>query len=189
MVAASVSAGNCFRVRRTGNGQNSDGRRGVRGSEKPGSAKDQTDPFLAFVARLMDTAFTIPGTNIRFGLDPVIGLIPGIGDCVATLISTLLILQSARYRLPKIVLTRMALNVLINAAVGAVPFVGDIFSVFFRSNARNYALLQRHAGARRTSTIGDWLFVAGLIGAMLLIVVLILVGAFVLLRKLFAAAN
>ena len=100
-------------ARRTGNGQNSDGRRGVRGSEKPGSAKDQTDPFLAFVARLMDTAFTIPGTNIRFGLDPVIGLIPGIGDCVATLISTLLILQSARYRLPKIVLTRMALNVLL----------------------------------------------------------------------------
>jgi hypothetical protein len=158
-------------------------------SEKSGGAREQPDPFLAFLARLMDTAFTIPGTNIRFGLDPVIGLIPGVGDCVATLVSTLLILQSSRYRLPRIVLARMALNVLINAAVGAVPVVGDVFSVFFRSNARNYALLQRHAGAGRTSTIGDWLFVAGLIGAMILIIVLILVGAFVLLQKLFAAAN
>jgi hypothetical protein len=158
-------------------------------AEKSGRPGESVDPLVAFVARLMDTVFTIPGTNIRFGLDPLIGLIPGFGDLAATLVSTLLILQSSRHSVPRIVLARMALNVLINAALGSLPVVGDIFSVFFRSNVKNYALLQRHAGNKRTSTAGDWLFVVGLIGAMILVVVLIFVGAFTLLKKLFAAAS
>ena len=158
-------------------------------SEKSGRPREDLDPLFAFVARIMDTVFTIPGTNIRFGLDPLLGLIPAFGDLAATLVSTLLILESSRHSVPKIVLARMALNVLINAVLGSVPVAGDVFSVFFRSNVKNYALLQRHAGSKRTSTAGDWLFVAGLIGATILIVVLMLIGALTLLRKLFAAAS
>jgi len=147
------------------------------------------DPFVALAARLMDTVFTIPGTNIRFGFDSLIGLIPGFGDFAGALVSSALILQSSRHSVPKIVLARMALNVLINAGVGSVPVIGDVFSVFFRSNARNYALLQRHAGVRRASTTGDWLFVVGLIIAMILVVALVIIGAIALLRRIFAAES
>ena len=136
----------------------------------------------------MDTAFTVPGTKIRFGLDPIIGLIPGLGDSASALVSALLIVQSSRHGVPKVVIGRMALNVLVNAAVGAVPVIGDVFSAYFKSNAKNYALLQRHAGAQRKSTAGDWTFVIGLIAVMLLIVTLIIIGAITLLAKLFSSS-
>ena len=142
------------------------------------------DPLLALLARLMDTAFVIPGTNIRFGLDPIIGLIPGFGDTAGALVSTFLLLQSSRRGVPKIVLARMAMNVLINSAVGTLPVVGDAFSIYFKSNKKNYDLLQRHAGAARARTTTDWIFVGGLILAMLLIVGLIVVGSLALLGKL-----
>ena len=90
------------------------------------------DPFVALVSRLMDTAFVIPGTNIRFGLDPILGLIPGFGDGAAALTSVALFLQSARYGLRRIVLARMALNVLLNGTLGAIPVVGDVFSFWFK---------------------------------------------------------
>src|SRR5678809_1705464 len=86
------------------------------------------DPMIALVARLMDTVFTIPGTNIRFGLDPILGLLPGFGDTATAIISALLIAQSARYGVPRIILARMAGNVLLNTALGSVPLVGDAFS-------------------------------------------------------------
>jgi hypothetical protein len=144
------------------------------------------DPLIAFIARLMDTAFVIPGTRIRFGLDPIMGLVPGLGDTVGAFISTLLILQSSRHGVPKIVLARMAMNVLINTAAGSVPVVGDAFSAYYKSNARNYELLQRHANTRRASTGRDWMFVISLITAMLLIVALIIIGAITLLSRLFS---
>ncbi len=143
------------------------------------------DPLLAWIARLMDNAFTVPGTQIRFGLDPILGLFPGFGDTVTALISTLLIVQSSRYGLPKIVLARMALNVLINTTLGAVPVVGDAFSLWFKSNILNYELLQKHAGSRRRSTTRDWLFVGGLIGTLLAAIALILLGLFTLIAALF----
>ena len=145
----------------------------------------QPDPLLAWIARLMDNAFTVPGTQIRFGLDPILGLFPGFGDTVTALISTLLIVQSSRYGLPKIVLARMALNVLLNTTLGAVPIVGDAFSLWFKSNILNYALLQKHAGSRRRSTTRDWLFVGGLIGTLLAAIALILLGLFTLIAALF----
>src|SRR5215203_2338041 len=86
------------------------------------------DPFIALVSRLMDSAFVIPGTKIRFGLDPLIGLWPGIGDGASALTSIVLLLKSARYGVPRIVLARMALNVVLNGTVGALPIVGDAFS-------------------------------------------------------------
>lgn len=121
------------------------------------------DPFVALVARLMDNVFTIPGTNLRFGLDPLIGLAAGYGDAATALTSLLMLWRSAKFGVPKIVLAQMALNIVLNSTVGAVPVVGDAFSFWFKSNARNYELLQKHAGTG-ASTRPSWLFVLLLIG-------------------------
>jgi hypothetical protein len=155
----------------------------VRRSTRPAS----DDPMVAFMSRLMDSAFSIPGTNIRFGLDPLLGLLPGLGDTITTFISVLLIAQSARYGVPKVVLTRMALNALLNAGIGAIPVVGDAFSFWFKSNDKNYELLRRHAGTRRTASRKDWIFVIALISVLVLVLVLVVAGAVTLLSKVFQA--
>jgi hypothetical protein len=127
------------------------------------------DPFIALVSRLMDNAFVIPGTNIRFGLDPLIGLLPGIGDSATALTSLMLFLQSTKYGIPKIVMVRMAINVILNTTIGALPVVGDAFSFWFKSNQRNYDLLCKHAAAPGTSTKSDWLFISALAGGLFLV--------------------
>ncbi len=129
------------------------------------------DPFIALVARLMDEVFTIPGTGIRFGLDPLIGLLPGLGAAASAFISIGLIALSSRKAVPRVVLARMALNVLLNTGLEAIPVVGDAVSIFFRSNARNYALLRKHAGTARPASRTDWLFVTALLGGVALVVV------------------
>jgi len=149
--------------------------RGVK-VEPPPEANTFQDPFIALVSRLMDTAFVIPGTNIRFGLDPLIGLWPGIGDGAAALTSMMLLLKSLRYGLPKIVLARMALNIVLNGTLGALPIFGDAFSFWFKSNVRNYELLRPHAGKSGQSTRHDWLFVTGLIGSTVIILALTVIG-------------
>lgn len=156
----------------------------VLGKEPPRGfgAAASDDPFIALMARLMDDIFTIPGTNIRFGLDPIIGLLPALGATASSLVSLFLIAMSARRGVPKIVLTRMAANVLINAAIDSVPVLGDIGSIFFRSNTRNYELLRKHAGAPRASTRGDWIFVGALFAGVLLVIGLMIVGSVTLLR-------
>lgn len=97
------------------------------------------------LARLLDTAIRIPGTNIRLGLDAVLGLIPGAGDAVGALLSSYIILAAARQGAPRAVLLRMIGNVAIDSVIGAVPVIGDIFDIAFKSNARNAALLERVA--------------------------------------------
>jgi hypothetical protein len=150
----------------------------------PRSVSRNDDPFVALMARLMDSAFVIPGTNIRFGLDPILGLLPGLGDTLTAAVSIGLILQSARYGVPKVVLARMAMNVLANTAVGSIPVVGDAFSVYYKSNVKNYELLRRHAGTQRKATTSDWIFVIGVIAAIITLLVLILVGIATLLSLL-----
>jgi len=149
----------------------------------PGATGD--DPWIRLISGLMDTAFKIPGTSIRFGLDPLIGLFPGIGDSAGAIVSVGLIAMSARYGIPKIVLARMAMNALINGVVGTVPFAGDLFSFWFKSNAANYELLRKHAGTRRVSTTGDWIFVGGLIGGVLLGIGLAVAGVLMVLNAIF----
>jgi hypothetical protein len=129
-----------------------------------------------FLAEWLDQRFTIPGTSIRIGLDPILGLIPGIGDMIANLAGSAIILIAAQYRLPKIVLLRMGLNVALNAMIGAIPIFGDIFSIWFRSNVKNAQLLERYVGAEgQASTFGNWLFVS----AVIIGIVLLLIGIFV----------
>lgn len=145
----------------------------------------EADPLSALIARLMDTVFVIPGTNIRFGLDAIVGLFPGIGDSVGALISSVLISQGARMGVPKIVLLRMAGNILINTVVGAIPLFGDVFSVFFRSNVKNCELLRRYAGHHRRANASDWIWVTALIAVIVCILGLVFVGAFIVARSVF----
>lgn len=95
-------------------------------------------------SRLMDTAFRIPGTPFRIGWDPIIGLIPGLGDAVDTGISAYIIFMAARFGLPRTVLGWMVFNVGLEFVLGTVPLIGDLFDAFFKSNIRNLALLERH---------------------------------------------
>jgi hypothetical protein len=96
------------------------------------------------LATLMDTAFLIPGTEVRFGLDALIGLIPGIGDAVTTIISLFIVSEARALGAPPLLIARMIANVALDGVVGAVPLVGDAFDVAFRANRRNMALLRAH---------------------------------------------
>lgn len=96
------------------------------------------------LAKLMDSQFRLPGTNFRFGLDAVIGLIPGVGDFSAFLVSAYLIVVMANNGASGYVMARMILNVLIDVVIGSIPFVGDILDFGFKANTKNVALMQKH---------------------------------------------
>jgi hypothetical protein len=99
---------------------------------------------LDFLATMLDSAFVIPGTNFRFGLDGVIGLFPGIGDAISTALSAYIVYEAKQLGVPKHVLARMIGNVALDGLVGAVPLAGDVFDVMFRANRRNIRLLRDH---------------------------------------------
>lgn len=110
-------------------------------------------------SRLLDAAFRVPGTRFRFGLDPIIGLIPGLGDVVTPLFAAALLLEARRRRVPWIVQLRMLLNVAIDAMVGVVPVAGDFWDAVWKANTRNLALLERHARGGTPPARGEWIFV------------------------------
>lgn len=123
------------------------------------------------LARALDTAVRIPGTQLRFGLDPILGLVPGVGDVAGAVLSGYIVLTGVRLGAPASVVTRMIANVAIDSLVGSVPILGDLFDAGWKSNIRNVTLIERHVGIDdlpRAST--RWRVVAGLI-------VLILVAA------------
>jgi hypothetical protein len=96
------------------------------------------------LSRLLDASIRIPGIGFKFGLDPIIGLIPGLGDLIATAFSAYILIMAARFRLPANVIGWMVFNVALEAVVGAVPLIGDLFDAFYKSNLRNVALLEKH---------------------------------------------
>ena len=145
----------------------------------PGVAPHVDRLWLAkFLADLLDQRFTIPGTSIRIGLDPIVSLIPGIGDLLANLTGSLILLIAAQLGVPKIALARMGINVGINTILGAVPIFGDVISIWYRSNVRNVELLERYLASRsKRVELSDWLFVVGLIvGLLVLMGALVVVG-------------
>jgi len=99
---------------------------------------------LDALANLLDTAFFVPGTNIRFGVDALIGLIPGIGDAVTTALSLYIVHEARQLGAPRHLIARMLANVALDGVVGAVPFLGDAFDVMWRANRRNMTLLRNH---------------------------------------------
>jgi hypothetical protein len=106
--------------------------------------RDERLARIDALARLLDTAFVIPGTNIRFGFDALIGLVPGIGDAITSLLSLYIISEARALGAPRLLVARMLANVALETVVGVVPIVGDAFDVAWRSNRRNLALLRRH---------------------------------------------
>lgn len=116
----------------------------------PAAGPRALDPWVETFVRLMDDALRVPGTNVRFGLDAILGLLPGAGDVVTALASLAVLAVAARDGASPLVIVRMALNLGIDALVGTVPLLGTIFDVGFKANRRNLRLLERHrAGAVR----------------------------------------
>jgi hypothetical protein len=129
-------------------------------------------------ATLLDSAFRVPGTQLRFGLDPVVGLIPGIGDIVTGFFSVLMLLHAVRLRVPKVVLARMTINVGLDLLAGAVPLLGDLFDAGYKANLRNLALLERHAQGGVAPQRSDYVFVGVCAAIIALLAVLPLLLAF-----------
>jgi hypothetical protein len=107
---------------------------------------------------LLDEGFRIPGTQFRFGLDGIIGLVPGLGDVLAGLLSLIIPVAAWIRGVPYVTLVRMAANLGIGVLVGSIPIFGDIFDIAWKANRRNYRLLQRHLGEPRRHTWRDWVF-------------------------------
>jgi hypothetical protein len=118
---------------------------------------------LRALKRLLDESFRLPGTNFRFGWDPIIGLIPWAGDAVAALLSIGIVLQAHQMRVPRVVQLRMLFNVAIDLLLGVVPFVGDATDFVWKASTKNFELLERHAARPQPPSRGDWLFVTGVI--------------------------
>jgi hypothetical protein len=137
-----------------------------------------SDENLEYLVSLLDDIFRIPMTGIRFGLDPVIGLIPGVGDWITGAISFLILVAGWRRGLPRVALARMVVNIGVDSLVGTMPVVGDLFDVGWKSNRKNFTLLQAYREPqRREQTWRDWAFLLLLVGT----VGLLLVAPFVLL--------
>ncbi len=164
-----------------------------RGVTVPVTRQGQTRPgqgdvvrHLEGLARLMDDVVRVPGLGLRVGLDPIIGLIPGVGDVTTTIMSLAILIGAAYAGVPKITLLRMGLNIALDMTIGSLPFVGDVFDFWWKSNRRNMNLLRRAmptAGQRpRGGTASDYAFVGAVIGALLAL----LFGVFVIIAWLFA---
>jgi hypothetical protein len=115
------------------------------------------------IAWLLDNSIPIPGTGRRIGLDAVIGLVPGLGDILAGGLGLLIVARAVQRGLPTVVLARMLANVALDFAIGSVPIIGDAFDLWYKSNARNVALLRRYADNPSASTAGQWAFFLGLL--------------------------
>ena len=121
---------------------------------------------LRKLSRLLDSAIGIPG-GFRIGLDPILGLVPGVGDFVGTALSTYIVIEAARLGLPRAILGRMVLNIFLEGVVGAIPVVGDLFDFAWKANIRNMALLEAHLSVPPESKkVNRWfifLLLAGLL--------------------------
>jgi hypothetical protein len=137
--------------------------------EPPASALDPRFEQFRKWSTLLDDVFRIPGTNIRFGWDPIVGLIPGLGELASPLFTAAILAQSWRMRIPRIVLVRMVFNALIDAVLSAVPIIGNLADIGWRANRRNMRLLERHAVPGLPARRGDRLFVFGVLVALLLL--------------------
>lgn len=114
------------------------------------AARETSSPSFAAVSQFaywLDAGFRIPGTNLRFGLDPLLGLIPGAGDAAGAVLAGWILIEAVRLGASRATLLRIAGNVALDAGLGAVPFLGDIFDFAWKANLRNVALLERHLAA------------------------------------------
>ena len=142
----------------------------------------EVEKSLDRLSHLLDGLFRIPGTSWRFGLDALVGLIPGVGDVATSLASFYILAAGVRYRVPKVTLLRMGMNIGLDFLLGAIPVVGDVFDFAWKSNEMNTELIRRRATVSSVSEAkqgrkSDWLFV----GLIILILIGMLIGSLVLL--------
>lgn len=121
---------------------------------------------IGYVARLLDDLVAVPGTRSRIGLDPIIGLVPVLGDVVTSLVAAWIVIEAARFRLPGVVLAQMVINAAIDFIVGLVPVLGDLFDLAFKANTRNLELFHRHAIDPGAGTSGSAAFVLGVVAVL-----------------------
>jgi hypothetical protein len=135
------------------------------------------DESLERLSWLMDDLIRVPGLGWRVGLDAIVGLIPGLGDTATSLVSFYILVAAVRYRVPKVTLLRMGLNIAIDYVVGSFPLVGDLFDAWWKSNQMNVELLSKRATVSATEArkgkLSDWLFV----GLIILLLAGLAVGA------------
>ncbi len=145
-----------------------------RAARKP--EKVEVERSLDRLSNLLDGLFRIPGTSWRFGLDAIVGLIPGVGDTLTSLASFYILAAGVRYRVPKVTLLRMGVNIGIDYLVGVVPFFGDLFDFVWKSNEKNMELIRQRATVSadqaKEGRKSDWIFV----GVIILALVALLVG-------------
>ncbi len=131
----------------------------------------EVEDSLESLAKYLDDWVKIPVVGWRFGLDAIIGLIPNVGDTVTSLASFYILVAGVRYGVPKITLLRMAFNIGLDYAVGAIPVVGDAFDFFWKSNKQNMDLIRERGIGKGQGTTSDYLFVFGIIGVLILILI------------------
>ena len=138
-------------------------------------SKASNQGLARIIALLMDDLLPVPGTKRRFGLNPVLDVIPAVGDASAAVISAVTLFVAVRSGIPKVVIARMGLNILLNALIGVIPGIGEAFAFWFRPSHRNYQLLKTHmptaSGRASVSTKGDSVFVFAIVAVVLLLFV------------------
>jgi hypothetical protein len=140
--------------------------------------------WLEWLAWLLDRAIRIPGTRIEVGLDGILGLLPVAGDTAAAVLQAVIVLVAAvHFRVPPVVVTRMVVNVLIDTALGAIPVLGDFFDIYFKASVRNVELIRQvqeeqrnRAGKKRISQWRHWVFLLGLVLALVALIGLLILG-------------
>jgi hypothetical protein len=111
-----------------------------------GPSREDAIARITVVAKLMDSAFLVPGLNRRVGFDAMLGLVPVVGDALSAAIASYIIWEARQLGLPRWKIARMIGNVAVDTAIGAVPFAGDVFDVFFKANERNLRIIHEHLG-------------------------------------------
>ena len=152
---------------------------------------EPTDPLARArtLARLLDSAARVPGTNIRFGADAIIGLVPGLGDIGGAVLAGYLVILAQRLGMPRAVVLRMLANVAVDTLGGSVPVIGDLFDVAYKSNLRNVALLERALERPASTTRTSRLMVVGTILGLALLVAGGLVVTVIAIRAIAGAVN
>jgi hypothetical protein len=138
----------------------------------------EVERSLDRLSHLLDGLFRIPGTSWRFGLDAIVGLIPGVGDAATSLASFYILAAGVRYRVPKVTLLRMGLNIGVDFLLGAIPGIGDLFDFAWKSNEMNMELIRKRATVKSAAEAqqgrkSDWMFV----GIIILVLIGLLIGS------------
>lgn len=146
-------------------------KRGILGLPQKQHTAVEIEEGLENLSRYLDGMFRIPGTGWKFGLDALIGLIPNVGDTLTSVASFYILFAGARYGVPKITLLRMAFNIGLDYLVGTIPFIGDAFDFFWKANKQNMDLIRERATGKDKGTTSDYLFVFGIIGFLVLLLI------------------